>query len=443
MVHGIRGRGVRLCIRIWSNQMCVATRRDMELTADGLPQRSSCWQQESSWSYDAKSIGKFDSFHRLRMTAAAKEAALAQIGGADLKHFVTQSVLLSLIDPVRGVPTRTSLDENPDGDISGGQQLKQKSLDSFALICSTSSEGAKTASAVCLEQHAPDGAILRVARNCGLTPQDLAGLDNVLQILQVVARKGTDLIRNLLKATNAACDAEKSSTQAESELLRIVVELDRGRILSLAEKAKKGGIQNFLQQARSMLLSGQAKPETSAKPGLRLWLESCPFTTAPSQTWSSESMVMLIDWASQARWLYPEQLQTFLRLDDTQKPPWLDSLHKIARYHNAVKTMLKLAAKQPEILAGACIREVKAPNSRPFSLSNEKAPLLTTVKYLVRKDSRTIMEQLERHFNTQDAEAQLRRASRLQLTLHAEMFLSRISMLNKALTVALLRLLSG
>ncbi|KAJ9130479.1 hypothetical protein NKR23_g12178 [Pleurostoma richardsiae] len=147
------------------------------------------------------------------------------------------SVLLSLIDPVRGEPTRTSLDDNPDGDISGGQQLKQKFLDSFALICSTSSEGAKTASAVCLEQHAPAGAILRVARNCGLTSQDLAGLEKVLQILRVVARK------------------EKSSTQAEPEILRMVVELDRGRILSLSKKVEKRGIRNFLQQAHSMLLA--------------------------------------------------------------------------------------------------------------------------------------------------------------------------------------------
>jgi hypothetical protein len=124
----------------------------------------------------------------------AKKAALTQIGGADLKRFVVQSALLSLIDPVRGEPTRSSLDENPDGDISGGQQLKQKFLDSFALICSTTSSGAETASAVCLEQHVTAGAVLRVARNHGLTPKDLAGLEEVLQILQVVARKGTYII---------------------------------------------------------------------------------------------------------------------------------------------------------------------------------------------------------------------------------------------------------
>lgn len=117
-----------------------------------------------------------------------------QVRGADLKRFVVQSTLLSLIDPVRGEPTRTPLDEDPEGDTLGRHQLKQKFLDSFALICSTSSSGAETASAVCLEQHAQAGAVLRVARNCGLTPKDLTGLEKVLQILRAVARKGTYLI---------------------------------------------------------------------------------------------------------------------------------------------------------------------------------------------------------------------------------------------------------
>ena len=125
------------------------------------------------------------------MTAPEKTAEIAQIGGGELKRFVVQSALLRLVDPVRGEPTRTSLDENPDSDIVGGPQLKQKFLDSFALICSTSGSGAETASAVCLEQHDLAGAILRVARNNGLTAKDLAGLEGVLEILRAVARKGT------------------------------------------------------------------------------------------------------------------------------------------------------------------------------------------------------------------------------------------------------------
>lgn len=224
-----------------------------------------------------------------------------------------------------------------------------------------------------------------------------------------------------LEVADAAGDAEKSSTQAGLEILRLVVELDRDRILSVAERVEKGGIRSFVQEAKSRLLGGQVKLETWAKAALRLWLESCPFKATSLQTWSPATTAMLIDWASQARWLYSEQLQSLLGTDYTEKPPWLHSLHKIARYHSAIKSMVKLAVKQPEVFAGIRIQEVKAPSRRKFSIHNEKAPLLAAVKNLVKEDSGMIMEQLGKHLSKQDVEAQLRRACRLELTLHAEM----------------------
>jgi hypothetical protein len=356
------------------------------------------------------------------MTVPTNKAKLTQIGRVDLKRFVVQSALLSLIDPVRQEPTRNSLDENPEGSNSGGQQqLKQKFLDSFALICSTSSSGAESASAVCLEQYSSAGAILRVARNRGLTPRDLTGVEGVLQMLRVVARKGNCFIHYPVNVADAVDNAEKSSTQVELEILGLVSELDKSRILSIAERVEKRGIRNSLREARSRFLAGQVKPETLDNARLQLWLESCPFTAASFQTWSSAIIAMLIGWASQARWLYSEQLPDLLGFNPTQKPAWLDSLHKIARYHAAIKSMVKLATKQPEIFADISIREIKAPKLCPFSLADEKAPLLTILKKLVKGDSGITMERLEKHLGTQDAEARLRRACRLNLTLHAEM----------------------
>ena len=204
-------------------------------------------------------------------------------------------------------------------------------------------------------------------------------------------------------------------------MFHLVVELDRGRILSKAENIEKRGIRNSLRDARSRLLTGQVTPETRAKPELRIWLESCPFAAASPQTWGPNTMAMLIKWASQARWVYSEQLQSLLAFDDTQKPLWLDTLYKVARYHSAIKSMVKLAAKQPEILAGIQIREIKAPNPRPFSIFNDKTPLLAAIKKLVGEDSEMIIEQLEKHLGTDDAEARFGRACHLDLTLHAEM----------------------
>jgi hypothetical protein len=132
-------------------------------------------------------------------------------------------------------------------------------------------------------------------------------------------------------------------------------------------------------------------------------------------------MAKLINWASQARWHYSEQLQSLLGTDHMEKPPWLDSLHKIARYHSAIKSMVKLAVKQPEVFADIRIREVRAPDSCSFSLHNEKNPLLAVVKKLVKEDSGMTMNQLQKHLGKQDVETLLRRACRLNLTLHAEM----------------------
>lgn len=106
------------------------------------------------------------------------------------KQLLINSVLLSLIDPVRGEPTKWLLDGHPDADVLRKSQLKEKFLDSFALICSTSSSGKETASAVCMEQNQPSGTILRVARNRGLSQQTLIGLERVLQILIAAANKG-------------------------------------------------------------------------------------------------------------------------------------------------------------------------------------------------------------------------------------------------------------
>lgn len=118
------------------------------------------------------------------------KAVETQIERGDLKRFVVQSVLLNLIDPVRNEPTRTSFDENPEGDSLNGLRLKQRFLDSFALICSTTGSGAESASAVCLEQVTSARAILRVARNHGMTLKDLSDLESVLQVLSAVAGKG-------------------------------------------------------------------------------------------------------------------------------------------------------------------------------------------------------------------------------------------------------------
>lgn len=120
----------------------------------------------------------------------SKKVAPTQERGEARKQFLINSALLSLIDPVRGKPTKGLLDKHPDDNVSRSHQLKEKFLDSFALICSTSCSGKETASAVCMEQNQLPGTILRVARNRGLLQRDLIRLERVLQILLATANGG-------------------------------------------------------------------------------------------------------------------------------------------------------------------------------------------------------------------------------------------------------------
>ncbi|EKJ68746.1 hypothetical protein FPSE_11077 [Fusarium pseudograminearum CS3096] len=342
-----------------------------------------------------------------------KERRLIQIRGSGLNHFVLYSALLRLIDPVRGDPTRL-LDENPDSSLLSASQLKKKFLDSFALICATSDKGAETAAAVCLETNQQTGNILRVARNHGFCPNVLASLENVLQLLRDVARKGTCFLNSLLNFTDIATATEKISAHAETEMLQLVVKLDRDRILSIAEKIEKRGIRDSLEKASSRLHSGRAKAEK-----LSGWVANHPFT-APPQNWSDATTAMFIDWAAQARWHHAAQLQPLLSNDDTGNQFWLKHLHKVARYHSAIKSMVKLAVKEPEIFAQISIKGSRAPKQLHFRYPYDENPLLT-VRNIVGANSRPVMEQLENRLDTSNLEARLRRACRLDLTLHAEM----------------------
>jgi len=319
------------------------------------------------------------------------------------KHLVINSALLSLIDPVRGEPTKCPLEVHPDAEFLRNSQLKEKFLDSFALICSTSSFGKETASAVCMEQKKPSGTMLRVACNRGLLQQTLSGLERVLQIL------------------TAAANGEKLSMQAETELLEEVVQLDESRILSLVKKLEKCGIRCVFQLGISKLFSGDFNQEILEEPGFGPWLKTSPFVVAPIGSYGTSQLISLVRWASQARWDYPKHLRILLALGPSPHPPFMETLYKLARYWAAIKSMVKLAIKQPELFADIRIQEVKAPSQEKFSLYQEKTPLRKTLKRLVKNDWEMTLDNLAQRWEPDDVEGKLRKACHLTLTLHAEM----------------------
>lgn len=110
---------------------------------------------------------------------------------------VLNSILLFLIEPVRGEPTVYSLDRHPHDDASP----KAKFLDSFALICSTRS-GKETASAVSMEEGGPTGTILRLARNTSTSEELLLRFQAVLDDLTLIAKGGLCFLFNLFPRKN-------------------------------------------------------------------------------------------------------------------------------------------------------------------------------------------------------------------------------------------------
>ena len=106
------------------------------------------------------------------------------------KRFTVVAALLSMIDPVRGESTVHSLDRHPHDNARKQEHLQKKFLDSFALICSTSSKGGETASAVCLEPGYPSGTVLRLARNLGVPRELISSLELILDDLTAIASRG-------------------------------------------------------------------------------------------------------------------------------------------------------------------------------------------------------------------------------------------------------------
>ncbi|KAH7037043.1 uncharacterized protein B0I36DRAFT_427794 [Microdochium trichocladiopsis] len=344
-------------------------------------------------------------FQKYQTPTASKALGRAPSNKA-FQQLVINAVLVNLIDPVRGKPTKDSLEGSLDEGIIPLYQLKQKFLDSFALICATSGSGKETASAVCLEQTQGSSSILRVARNRGLPDNDLKRLKEVLHFLVAVAEK------------------RKTSTQAEGELLKIIVKLDEHRILSLVQKISKlakPGLRQCLRLAVSNTSNGAHKQGILDDADFRQWLQTCPFGDTALNLSGSSQLATVVQWASEARWKYSQQLQALLDCNATSSPPWVETLHKVARYTAAIKSMIKFAVKQPAVFADIHIMALEAPPPEIFPPPHGGTLLRDALTRLLRGEPHDTMEKLARVLVTVDVEAAMRKACTLTLTLHAEM----------------------
>jgi hypothetical protein len=106
------------------------------------------------------------------------------------RRFIHAAVLLSMLDPVRGEASTQSLDEDPaKTELTREQFLKRKFLDSSALICAVRKEG-DSVSAACMEEGEPQGTIVRVASNAGVSEGTLEMLRAIIDKLNTIASGG-------------------------------------------------------------------------------------------------------------------------------------------------------------------------------------------------------------------------------------------------------------
>jgi hypothetical protein len=116
------------------------------------------------------------------------------ISGNVRSRFLEVAVLLRLLDPVRGESSAHGLDQ--DSLESGTQRealLKRKFLDSVALICATKKDGGSV-SAACMEENLPDGTIIRISSNAGLSENVLSRIRELMDILNEVGSGSKSLI---------------------------------------------------------------------------------------------------------------------------------------------------------------------------------------------------------------------------------------------------------
>lgn len=194
--------------------------------------------------------------------------------------------------------------------------------------------------------------------------------------------------------------------------------LTKDKILSILDRLDRPHIHAEIQDAMIRMTHPDSVSQYPEQ--FCTWVRNLPSVVALQPDAGSDALIRNIEWASQARWIYPDQLEALLGSNEGRLPPWLKHIYKLGRYHSAAKAMLKVAIKQPGIFDNIHVEAIQNPPQEDFSLGNESRPLLAVLSRLT-KDPIDLQAKLGQIWLTHDPEAKLRRACRTTLTVHAEM----------------------
>lgn len=225
----------------------------------------------------------------------------------------------------------------------------------------------------------------------------------------------------------------------EPDILYKIISLNHDKIWYLLEKICRPDIRATIDDAINELDKEGAALDDAVEANFQHWFRNLPKLAHLGLDSGFADLIPHIKWASQARWVFAEQLENFLGSADGELPPWLKHIYKLGRYYAATKAMLKLAMKDAAVFTAIRVEPVEAPEQESFSMGNQETPLLTALKKITTTDPEELMMKLGQTWLTTDPESRLRRAcSQMTLTVHAEMQLLSFYDHNTDLTPRLL-----
>lgn len=311
-----------------------------------------------------------------------------------------------MLDPVRGEPTAYGLDQDPhEIESPRDRLLKRKFLDSFALVCATKREG-DSVSAACMEEGRPEGTVIRIASNCGVSDTTLIQLREIVDEMSSVAGQVRD------------------PSTTEDEILLRIIRLNSTKIRSYLKdiRAANGVVGESVESVESLITKASTYAAPSTSQECLEWfrhifvIRDCCVNAKP------EVLAQHVRWAQKAKRYYLEFLKAAFAPEGQPLPRWILTVFKLGRYGVASKAFVELATDLPSLVNPMIVEPVIAPPKTSFAISEEETPLTCVLRRTAGGDkTEELISRLAAIWNTPDAEVHFRTACSLNLVAHAEL----------------------
>ncbi|KAH6680526.1 hypothetical protein B0J14DRAFT_531823 [Halenospora varia] len=332
-------------------------------------------------------------------------AATLEITGNVRDRFIQAAALLRLLDPVRGEPTAYGLDqESHDGQAPRERLLKRKFLDSFALICATRKDG-DTVSAACLEEGGPEGTVVRIASNAGVSEDTLSYLRDILGILSSIAIKVLD------------------SSHGEAEVLLKIIRLDITKIRQYVKALRKSKnlFGETIPALESRLVGALPHPILPPIQHFLDWFgQIFSIQDLPAEP-DPDVLLAYIRWAQKAKKTHLDFLKVAFSNSDQSLPRWVCIVFKLGRYGIAARALVQIANEIPALFNPIIVKSIPAPRKARFSVRDEEMPLTSVLRRVPEIRPEETLPRLAGIWNTTDAESLFRRSCSVDLVTHAEL----------------------